>query len=155
PLWSMQQELVASDAALEDGFGTSVSVWGDTLLAGAPRFDQAASPIGSAYAFVRSGTVWTEQQKIAASDGVPDNHFGSSVSLFGDTAVVGADNGNPATGPGAGSAYVFVRRGTTWTERQKLLASDEAASDLLGSSVSISGPTVLAGAPAHDSAGLD
>ena len=97
---------------------------------------------GSAYVFVRSGTTWTEQQKLLASDGAAGDHFGSSVSVSGDTVVVGAPGDDTPGGVDAGSAYVFVRSGTTWTEQQKLLAPDGAADDDFGISVSVSGDTV-------------
>src|SRR4029453_18655370 len=98
---------------------------------------------------------WSEQQKIMASDGTPNNGFGGSVSLFGDTAVIGAYNGNRASGFYAGSAYVFARTGSTWGEQQKLLAPDAAMGDFFGGDVSIFGPTAVAGAGGHDTAGLD
>ena len=45
---------------------------------------------GSAYVFVRSGTTWSEQAKLTASDAADDDSFGYSVAVSGDTAVVGA-----------------------------------------------------------------
>ena len=103
--------------------------------------------------FVRSGTTWTEQQKLLASDGAAGDYFGFSVSVSGDTVVVGASLDDTPGGVDAGSAYVFVRSGTTWTEQQKLLASDGAAGDDFGYSVSVSGDTVVVGASARRHAG--
>ena len=93
-----------------------------------------------------------EQQKITASDGASDDYFGYSVSISGDTAIVGA-YGNDDKGSYSGSAYVFVRSGTTWTEQQKLTASDGAAYDIFGESVSISGDTAIVGARHDDDKG--
>src|SRR6185436_2272904 len=111
---------LASDGAAGDSFGNSVSFSGDTAVVGAAGDDTpGGTDVGSAYVFVRSGTTWSEQQKLLGSDGAADDYFGRSVSLSGDTAVVGAYQ-NPYPGPtGAGAAYVFVRSGTTWTEQQK------------------------------------
>jgi len=152
--WTEQQKLVASDAAPGDNFGHVVSVSGDTLVVGASGADTAGgAEAGAAYVFVRSGTVWTEQQKLVASDGSPSDRFGSSVSVSADTVVIGAPNDDNISGTDAGSTYVFVRSGTVWTEQQKITASDGAVSDRFGSSVSISAETVVAGAPYNFNAG--
>ena len=155
-IWSEQQFLQPSDGAADDNFGASVSVDGDTAVVGSPLDDTAAgSDAGSAYVFVRSGTTWTEQQKLTASDAGAVDWFGSSVSISGDTIVVGSPRADTGGGASAGAAYVFLRSGTTWTEQQKLVASDGTASDLLGSSVSIDGDTAVIGAPGDDPVGND
>ncbi|NIQ88106.1 MAG: hypothetical protein GWN93_03075, partial [Deltaproteobacteria bacterium] len=71
------------------------------------------------------------------SDGAAEDYFGTSVSISGDVALVGAD-GNDDKGDDSGSAYVFRWNGSSWVEEQKLLASDGAAYDWFGESVSIS-----------------
>jgi uncharacterized repeat protein (TIGR01451 family) len=152
--WTEQQKLLASDGAAGDSFGNSVSFSGDTAVVGAYLDDTLGGmDAGSAYVFVRSGTTWTEQQKLLASDGAADDYFGRSVSVSGDTAVVGAYQYAYPDPTGAGAAYVFVRAGTTWSEQQKLLASDGAAGDFFGNSVSVSGDTAVVGAPGHDAPG--
>ena len=95
-----------------------------------------------AYVFVRNGTTWTQQQKLTASDGAFDDFLGFSVSVSGDTALVGAwqDDDN---GSNSGSAYVFLRIGTTWSQQQKLTDSDGADEDRFGYAVSIIGETAL------------
>jgi hypothetical protein len=103
--------------------------------------------------FVRSGTTWTEQQKLLASDGASFDDFGYSVSIGEDTIVVGARFDDDA-GDLAGSAYVFVRSGTTWTQQQKLLATDGSKSDVFGCAVSVSGDTAVVGAYGDSSGGL-
>jgi len=147
--WTQQQKLVPSDGESGDEFGRSVSVSGDTVVVGAFADFTAGGLTGSAYVFERSGTIWTQQQKLLASDGAPDDRFGYSVAASGDTVVVGA-HGDDTTGSLSGSAYVFVRSGTTWTEQQKLLASDGATEDGFGWSVAASGETVVIGAPFDD-----
>ena len=102
---------------------------------------------GSAYVFTRTGTTWTEQAKLTASDGAENDMFGGSVAIAGDTIVVGADNKDGNGFAARGSAYVFTRTGTTWTEQAKLTASDGAAGDEFGHSVAIiDGDTILVGA---------
>jgi len=114
-------KLLASDAAAGDRFGISVAVSGDTAVIGAYNDDHAGGTnAGSAYVFVRSGGVWTQQAKLTASDAAEYDHFGISVSVSGDTAVIGADYDDHAGGTNAGSAYVFVRSGGVWTEQAKL-----------------------------------
>jgi uncharacterized repeat protein (TIGR01451 family) len=147
--WSEQQKLVASDTATGDALGSSVSIFGDTVVAGA-RLDDVLGSLdaGSAYVFVRSGTTWSEQQRLTASvSGAAFELFGSSVSVFGDTAVIGAERDATSGGMDAGAAYVFVRSGAGWTEQQKLVASDGDAGSFFGASVSLSGDTLVVGAP--------
>src|SRR2546427_1801066 len=123
--WSVQQQLVASDAAASDAFGSAVAISGDTIVVGAPLDDTpAGTDAGSAYVFVRSGTTWTEQQKLVASDAAAIDGYGYTVSISGDTAVVGAFTHDAPGGLNSGAAYVYVRSGTTWSEQQRLVAPD-------------------------------
>ena len=157
-VWSQQQKLEASDAAAGDLFGVSVGISGDTVVVGASQDDTTAggTDAGSAYVFTRSGGVWTQQQKLEASDATSTDKFGNNVAIDGDTVIVGASNDDTAAGTDAGSAYVFTRSGSVWSQQQKLEAGDAAADDLFGSSVSISGDTAVIAA-AHDdtAAGTD
>jgi hypothetical protein len=147
--WTQQQKLTASDASLNDQFGSSVAISGDTALVGSIYDDDTAANSGSAYVFVRNGKVWSQQQKLTVSDAAADDNFGLAVSVSGDTAVVGAPF-HDGRGSDSGSAYVFERNGNVWSQRQELTASDGAAGDLFGRSVSISAKTVVVGAVADD-----
>ena len=151
--WSQQQKLTASDADNYDSFGMSVSISGDYAVVGAYADDDAGGSSGSAYIFVRNGTTWTEQEKLTASDAASRDQFGNSVSISGDYAVVGAYTDDDGGSSNSGSAYIFVRNGTTWSQQQKLTASDAAAGDQFGNSVSISGDYAVVGAYADDDAG--
>lgn len=139
--WTHQANLWPDDAGVAGGFGHSVFVDGDTALVGASYAGGLGMDSGSAYVFVRGGDSWTQQAKLLASDGMAHDMFGSSVSLEGDTALVGAP-GNPSVG----AAYVFVRSGHTWTEYAKVLPNSASPSGF-GASVSQSGRTALIGAP--------
>jgi hypothetical protein len=152
--WTQQAQINASDGGAVDEFGFSVSLSGDTALIGACNDDDNGVDSGSAYVFTRSGTTWNQQQKLLAQDGAAGDHFGCSVSLSGNTALIGAytDDTNVQN---SGSTYVFTRTSTTWTLQQKLLASDGAAGDMFGWSVSLSGDTALIGAMADDDNGVD
>ncbi|MCJ7553450.1 MAG: FG-GAP repeat protein, partial [Ignavibacteriaceae bacterium] len=151
--WMEHAKITAADAAAEDWFGYSVSISGDYALIGAYGDDDNDSRSGSAYIFYRSGTTWTEQAKIIASDGELFDNFGYSVSISGDYAAIGAgfDDDN---GSASGSAYIFHRSETTWTEDTKLTASDGEIDDWFGKSVSISGDYAVIGAWQDDDNGV-
>ena len=143
-----EKKLTASDGALGDQFGYSVSVSGDTAVVGASEDDCAAGgACGAAYIYRFNGTSWVEVQKLTASDAGLVDSFGTSVSLSGDTVIVGAYGDDCAAGDRCGSAYVFRFNGTSWVEEQKLTASDAAADDEFGAAVSLSGDTAVVGAP--------
>ncbi len=150
--WNETQKLLASDGSTGDIFGRFMSLSGDTLLIGAHCNDDLGPDSGSAYVFVRNGDTWAQQAKLLASDGAGGDYFGWSVSLDGNTAIIGAiaDDDNGAQ---SGSAYIFTRGGTTWTQQAKLTASDGATGDSFGYSVSLSGETAIVGAPEDDDQG--
>ena len=161
--WTEQQKLSASDEASGDRLGTSVYLEGNTVVGGAPRKDDGTSTAaGAAYVFTRdpddTTDPWSEQQKLTASDASAEDQFGTSVSLNGNTIVVGAPLDNLGTSFDAGSLYVFTRdqslNSDPWSEQQKLTASNAGADDRLGTSVSIDANTILAGAPREDTAGF-
>ncbi len=150
--WGEEQKLTASDAADYDEFGRSVSVSGNLAVVGVPRDDDAASGSGSAYVFRYNGGVWSEEQKLAASDAALGDLFGWSVSVSADTVVVGAYLDDDAAAA-SGSAYVFRYEAGTWVEQQKLTAPDAAAGDQFGESLSVSGNVAVVGARKDDHAG--
>ncbi|EIP99759.1 hypothetical protein OpiT1DRAFT_04288 [Opitutaceae bacterium TAV1] len=145
-------KLLASDGAAANYFGYSVSLSGDSALAGAYGDDNLGTNSGSAYYFKgldgKSGTV-NESVKLLASDGAEDDRFGYSVSLSGDSALVGALQ-NDEKASNAGAAYYYKgldnATGPAVTESMKLLASDGAATDRFGYSVSLSADSALVGA---------
>lgn len=147
PTYVQRQRLLAGDRASGDLFGTSVAISGTTAIVGASEKALGGNvKAGAAYVFVQSGTTWTFQAKLLPGDTTANKYFGQSVSISGDTAVVGA-NGD---GFGRGAAYVFIRSGVTWSPQDKLLASDGVAGDLFGTSVGVSGDTVVVGANGYD-----
>ena len=133
--WSQQAKLVASDGATSDSAGMSVSISSDGNTAIVSAYGNSTYK-GAAYIFTRSGTTWSQQAKLVASDGVNSDRFGSSVSISGsgDSVIVGAPNDDA----GKGSAYIFTRSGVTWMQQAKLVASDGDAYQNFGSSVAIS-----------------
>ena len=156
--WGEVTKITASDGAAGDLFGGSVSISGDTALVAARLDDDAGDFSGSAYIFERSlggADNWGEVTKLIASDAAAFDQFGISVSISGDTAVVGA-HGDDDVGSGSGSVYIFERDqggADNWGEVTKITASDGATADQFGFSVSISGDTVVVGAQGDNDAG--
>jgi hypothetical protein len=143
--WTEHQKLTDGDGAAADQFGVSVAVDGATMLIGAVLDDDNGLNAGAAYVFTRSGGVWSEQEKLTASDGASGDGFGGDVALDGNTALVAAalDDDN---GESSGSVYAFTRTAGTWAEDRKLLASDGAAGDFFGRPVALDGNTAVIGA---------
>jgi len=152
-VWTQQAKLVASDGASGDVFGWSVAISGEYAVIGARRDGDNGFISGSAYIFVRNGTTWSQQDKLLASDGVTQDVFGTSVSISGDYAIVGA-NGDDDNGSFSGSAYIFHRSGVSWSQQAKLLPSDGATNDQFGAAVAISGDYAISGAAGDDDSGF-
>jgi len=151
--WTEQQKLLPADGVVDMQFGISVDLDGDTVIIGANRDDDNGNRSGSAYVYTRSGNTWTQQAKLIASDGAEEERFGIDVALEGDTAMIGSET--PDNGEVSGSVYVFTRSGTTWTEQQKLLASDGAAGDWFGFYIALDGDTALFAASQDDDKGTN
>lgn len=145
-------ELTPSDGEFHDCFGCSVAISGNTIVVGDSGLDVNGNPAqGAAYVFVKPRTGWTnmtQTAKLTASDGVSDAQFGTSVGISGDTVLVGA----PGASTIEGEAYVFVEPRSGWknmTQTAELTPSDGSDGDYFGLSVSISGKSVLVGAPEY------
>jgi uncharacterized repeat protein (TIGR02543 family) len=147
-------QILASDGAADDYFGYSVSISGDYAIVGAHYDDDNGFASGSAYIFRRTGTnSWDAGTKITAADNAAGDGFGNSVSISGDYAIVGARSDDD-NGSNSGSAYIFRRTGTnSWDAGTKITASDGAADDRFGASVSISGDYAIVGARGDDDNG--
>lgn len=142
--WSQQAKLQTADGT-ETGFsafGKNVSLSGNTALIAA----NVDFNTGGVYVFVRNGSTWSQQAKLEAVGGSVFDHFGTALSLSGDTALIGAHRDDD-TGTDSGSAYVFVRSGSSWSQQAKLLGSDSGTHDFFGWDVSVAGDIALIGAP--------
>lgn len=134
-------KLMASDAARDAYFGHSVAVSRDTAVIGAVGDRELGDYSGAAYVFTLNDGHWSQQAKLLASDEVTGDRFGYSVSVSGDTAVIGAYGDDEF-----GAAYVFTRSAGAWTQQAKLSLSDGTHHDNFGEAVSISGDTLIIGA---------
>jgi hypothetical protein len=141
--WTLESTLVASDKAIGDGFGTSVSLSADGLrmaVGAAYRDSGAIIDSGAVYHYTRAGSVWTLESTMIASDKVTNDWFGSAVALSGDglRLAVGASRRSFNSIPNCGAVYHYTRSGSVWTQESILTASDYARNDYFGSSVSLS-----------------
>lgn len=170
--WVEEAKMTASDAAAGDNFGFAVSISGDRAVVGAWHDDDVGNDSGSAYVFRRDDNAtpleptddsWIEEDKLTASDAAAYDNFGIAVSISRDRAIVGSWLDDDA-GSLSGSAYVFRRdnHGTPtepgddfWVQEDKLTASDAAAGDEFGKSVSINGDWAAVGAYEDDDACAD
>ena len=145
--WNEKQKIVPSDAAIEDFFGFSFAVEGDTIIIGSSGDDDGGSRVGSAYVFKFNGLleIWEQKQKIIPSDGAEYDFFGSSISISGDRALIGSFH-TSGDNLYTGAAYFFSFDGTQWNEKQKVSATNPVEGMRFGWSVSISGNTALIGA---------
>ena len=109
--WNQQAKINASDKTTGDNFGNSVAINGDYAIVGAKG--EGGDSEGAAYIFIRSGTSWSEQAKLIASDKERNDDFGTSVAISGDYAIIG----DWAKGDFVGAAYIFVRSGTSWSQQ--------------------------------------
>jgi hypothetical protein len=183
-VWTEQARLTpasfgAPAGFFADAFGSLVSLSGDTLAISAfgddssetgvdgSALDHGAPDSGAVYVFKRSGTAWTQEAYLKASNTDAVDFFGSSISLSSDTLAVGAyqedsaatgvdgDEGNALDGRESGAAYVFVRENGRWIQQAYLKPADLAVDDFFGWSVSLSGDTLAVGAIGEDSEGAE
>ncbi len=155
-------KLTAPNASVEDEFGNSVAVDGNTVVVGAYSDDSTdtdgstVANSGSAYVFTKPGNAWVSTSTAAtltASDAAAGDEFGSSVAVDGNTVVVGA-SGDDGDALFTGSAFVFVKPSSGgWVSTStaaKLTAETRGDDDYFGRSVAIDGDTIVVGADGQD-----
>src|SRR6185503_17212482 len=165
----------ASNTGAQDSFACAVALSGDTLAVGAFFESSASTGIdgdqmndnairsGAVYVFVRTGSTWTQQAYLKASNTDAGDNFGRALALSGNTLAVAAPqeasaapgiNGNQSddSASGAGAVYVFVRNGATWSQEAYLKASNPERFDAFGSAVALAGDTLAVGATGESSA---
>lgn len=141
--WQQQTKLLANDGTAGDRLGQAVAIQGDTAVVGAFEDDANGARSGSVYIFIRSGSSWTQQAKLTASDAAEGSKFGFAVALDGDTVVIGA----PGDSGDSGAVYVFTRSGATWSQQSKITASSPIINLWFGQSVAVNGDTAVIGEP--------
>ncbi len=172
--WSQQAYIKASNPDMNDEFGEALALDGDTLAVSTvveasnadgidgDQTNNSANRAGAVYVFTRSGTTWSQQAYVKASNSGGSDAFGFSLDVSGDTMAVGATGEDSnGTGVGAvqnnnmasasGAVYVFTRSGTTWSQQEYIKSSNSESSDLFGGSVALDGDTLAVGATGEDS----
>lgn len=172
-VWMQQAALRASNANLQDGFGFSVTISGETIAVGAvyesgdgsSEQDNSMQSAGAVYVFERVGAAWTQEAYLKASNAGAQDLFGYSVALSNDVLAVGSifeDGNGVGVDPNAqddnslassGAAYVFARAFGVWTQQSYIKASNPNAGDFFGNRVAVLGDTLLVGALTEDSVG--
>ncbi|HTE05531.1 MAG TPA: hypothetical protein VK824_04985 [Planctomycetota bacterium] len=132
--WTQTARLVPPTLQMLDDFGASVSLFADTLLAGAPLDDNPGPDAGSAHVFVRVNGIWQYREQLSALDAFAGDRYGSSVALAGNTAVVGAPGAN-ALGNDSGAAYRLSRTTGGWVQDEKIAPAELVAGDAFGGAV--------------------
>ena len=153
--WAQTAKLEAEDVAARGSFGGSVSISGAYAIVGCRYDDDKGQYSGSAYTFARGADgTWSQSDELTASDGEHNDEFGSSVSMSGGYALVGASGDDDDGGDNSGSAYVFeCGADGTWAQTAKLEGEDGARNDFFGESVSISGNHAIFGATGGSASG--
>ena len=157
-IWTQQAKLIDLPTDSSAQFGNSVAISGDTLVVGAPGDDEPETDSGSVFVYTRSDKVWTKQTQLTPSGRIytlASNRFGESVSINDDKIYVGASGDWTTNGTDSGAVYVFGLSGSTWTEEQRLNASDGSEGDKFGKALSVFNGTLVIGAPYHDGNGTD
>ena len=149
PTWSLLVEFEAPDGAAGDQFGTSVAASGANVAVGAPDHEVGThADQGAAYVFTPSGGS-SSPAELTATGGSAGDEFGSAVAMSGSLLAVGAPNHTVGSNAEQGAVYVFSFDGSDWSQSAALTASDGGPGDEFGTSVAISGSTIVVGSPQH------
>ena len=148
--WSQQAKLLASDGDNIDAFGSSIALFEDILVIGAPRnTNENGTRAGAVYVFMRTGDTWTEQAKLIASDGVGSDDFGLQVAIIDGTLAIATPRFRNSENQRVGAIYIFKRIGLSWIEQQKILASDASPNAAFAQNIALTNDTLLVGAGQH------
>ena len=146
--WTFEEKVTASDGGENDSLGESVDIYDNVAIAGAKDH---SSFKGAAYIFRYNGAAWIEDKKAIASDGANGDFFGTSVSIYGDYAIVGSKKNDSSKG----AAYIFEYSGGSWDNGNKIIAGDGANLDQFGVSVAIYQDFAIVGADNCDPDGVN
>ncbi len=151
--WTQEAKLTPEDGYQNDFFGQSVAIYGDKVVVSSHFNNSCGDNTGAAYFFTRNGDTWTESIKVAACDAEDYDSFGSSVDIYENQAIIGSF-GDDDNGSASGSAYIFTYKDEMWMQTAKLTASDGAADDKFGYSVSIDKDIAVVGASERENGAI-
>jgi hypothetical protein len=178
--WTQEAYLKASNADVDDNFGASVAISGETIVVGAKledsnqtsitngtisSLDNTANGSGAAYVFRRTGSIWIQEAYIKAPNAEAGDNFGMAVAISADTIIVGANKESSSQGSitngttgsldnssaSSGAIYAYKRTNTSWTQEAYIKTSNSGANDNFGFSIAIDGDLVISGANLEDS----
>lgn len=141
--WIQAQKLISNDGAEDDFFGRSLALLADTAVVGEDYYNLDQ---GTAYVFTKSAGSWSQTQQLFASDGVPNDHFGEAVALYGTTVLVSSPQATVNGHYAHGAVYVYTDSGGTWDQTQKLTPNDDSRG-FFGLSIATGDAEAFIGAP--------
>jgi len=147
--WIQQAKIVPKDINSVDEFGSTLAMSGNTLVVGVPKHNSVGEKAGATYIFVRKGEEWHQQAKLTGNDTEAKDQFGRDVAIDGNRVIVGTPLCNTPF-PDGGAAYIFERKGQTWTQMAKLSSSDIAGFDWFGLTVALKENLAVVGAIRED-----
>ncbi|MCB9897017.1 MAG: FG-GAP repeat protein [Planctomycetes bacterium] len=152
--WHQTGKLASPDPQYYDDFGRAVSISGGHIAVGVPADDDAGNGSGSVYLFTDADGLWVLEQKLQPLDPQTDHAFGRVLDLEDQTLIVGAvDPVGPM--PYAGTIYVFGHETGVWTQRAKLVSPALPGTTDFGSSLALSGSTIVSGGYLDGALGID
>ncbi len=140
--WIQQARLEATNRIINDYFGSSVSISNDYIIVGAENKDINGTKTGAAYIYKRTGTTWNLQSELVATDGQDGDKFGTSVSIYGNHAVVGASNVDTY-----GAVYAYTIQNSQWILKNKIISPQRRYQGEFGVAVDIEREYLVIGAP--------
>ena len=169
-IWSQEAMLKASNFGSSDTFGSSVDIFDDTVVVGAPLEDSdstgngdSLAESGAVYIFKRTGTTWAQQAMLKASNADSNDNFGSSVSISADKIAIAA-TGEDSSGTGifaspltnniltdSGAVYIYTRTGETWNNTAFIKTETSVVSQKFGYDLSLYGDTLVVSTPFNNS----
>ena len=146
--WSQQAILQSSDVAVNELFGISIDINSDAsyLIAGSRAAVSGLTNAGAAYIFTRSGSTWTQQAKLVASDPIANGGFAYNVRINSDATIAAMRS----VSNGEGAVYIFTRSGSSWSQEAKITVSASLTNFGFDIALSDDGVFLLAGARLDD-----
>jgi hypothetical protein len=151
--WGQVSKLKSYQSGQNDNFGVSVAIHGPWAFVGADRNDLKGTDAGAVFPFYQNQNGvnhWGQHSILLDYNGHAGDHYGSSVGIEGEYAMVGAKGTDNHFGNGTGSGFVYLRQDDGWVPVGNLQDGSGQTGDALGSCAAISGRTVMLGAPLED-----
>jgi LPXTG-site transpeptidase (sortase) family protein len=149
--WTVEAVLEANNGRAGDSFGSSIDLYNDTVVVGAPYAEPdlgagRVTSAGAAYVFQQTSKGWEESATLVATDGGDFDQLGSSVGIYNNVIVAGAEGATQAGNSGSGAVYIFRKDKNGWSPQTRAVTNPTSKNDLFGRSVAISHDWFVAGA---------